>query len=344
MGLTTNLVRGARASRVMLLLHGYGADETDLAQLVPHLDPQGHFLVVLPRGQYSAPPGYAWFQFGGPPGLTAGQLQSSMASVEEVLDQALEDHGMRREDAVFAGFSQGASVAMALAVQDKAPPAGVLVMSGFLALDDQAVAQLKGRSLPPFLVQHGTDDQVVPVHAGRRVASGLAEAGAPVIFREYPMDHQIALESVQDAREWLDRIRAGERPSEPVAAVADEPAESGEEAAPAPPDGTVRDVSSRTFDREVLRSDVPVIVDFWAPWCQPCRMVSPIVEQVARMRHGSYKVVKVNVDEAPDLAQRYQVQSLPMVALFRNGRLERRSVGAKPRQQLEAELGMLVIP
>ncbi|MDQ3946500.1 MAG: thioredoxin [Actinomycetota bacterium] len=103
-------------------------------------------------------------------------------------------------------------------------------------------------------------------------------------------------------------------------------------------------MDTASFEQEVLRSDLPVIVDFWAPWCQPCRAVAPVVEQIAAMRSGSYKVVKVNIDEEPALAQTFNVQSIPMVALFRNGRMERASVGAKPRPSLEADLGMLVIP
>ena len=106
------------------------------------------------------------------------------------------------------------------------------------------------------------------------------------------------------------------------------------------------ELRGQNFLADVIEAsrDVPVIVDFWAPWCQPCRQVSPIVEQIASMREGAYKVVKVNIDEEPQLAQTFEVQSIPMIGLFRNGRLERAALGAKPRQQLEAELGMLVIP
>jgi thioredoxin 1 len=162
------------------------------------------------------------------------------------------------------------------------------------------------------------------------LATALAEHGVPLVYSEYPMEHQVAMESVQQAHEWLLAVSSGERPSEALP----EP----------PPEPLVRPVTTAQWDAEVLRSELPVIVDFWAPWCQPCRQVSPIVEQIAAMREGNYKVVKVNIDEEPALAQQYEVQSIPMIALFRDGRLERSALGAKPRPQLEAELGMLVIP
>ena len=143
------------------------------------------------------------------------------------------------------------------------------------------------------------------------------------------MEHQVALESLRDAADWLALVAAGERPDEPVP---DDPVE------------LVPSVTTAQWEAEVLRSELPVIVDFWAPWCGPCKQVSPIVETIAAMRKGFYKVVKVNIDEEPKLAEEYGVQSIPMIGLVRNGRLERASVGAKPRPQLEAELGMLVIP
>ena len=95
-----------------------------------------------------------------------------------------------------------------------------------------------------------------------------------------------------------------------------------------------------TFDREVLNATVPVVVDFWAEWCGPCRVVAPEVGALAAEHGDAIKVVKVDVDAAPGVAGRYGIQGIPTIALFRDGRPVAASVGAKTRRMIEAELGL----
>jgi thioredoxin 2 len=93
------------------------------------------------------------------------------------------------------------------------------------------------------------------------------------------------------------------------------------------------EASAATFDQEI-RASVPVLVDFWAPWCGPCRMVSPIVERAGHEHAGHMKVVKLNVDEAPAISQRFDVRGIPLLVLFRDGAEVDRLVGAVPQNQL----------
>jgi thioredoxin 2 len=95
------------------------------------------------------------------------------------------------------------------------------------------------------------------------------------------------------------------------------------------------DATADTFDAE-LNASVPVVVDFWAPWCGPCRMIAPSLESQARKHAGELKVVRLNVDEAPELSQRYSVQGIPLLVIFRDGQELARLVGAVPERQIEA--------
>src|SRR3712207_6310574 len=97
-------------------------------------------------------------------------------------------------------------------------------------------------------------------------------------------------------------------------------------------------VTDNSFQAEVLEADTPVLVDFWAPWCGPCRMVAPVLEEIAGERAGSLKVVKLNVDDNQQTAQQFGVLSIPTMILFKHGQVPAKVIGAMPKRRLEAEL------
>ncbi len=97
---------------------------------------------------------------------------------------------------------------------------------------------------------------------------------------------------------------------------------------------SVLNITNNDFENEVVKSDLPVLVDFWAEWCGPCKIVSPIVDEIAEELKGELKVVKVNVDDAQDLASNYQVMSIPTLVVFKGGEAVERIVGAMAKDQL----------
>lgn len=99
-------------------------------------------------------------------------------------------------------------------------------------------------------------------------------------------------------------------------------------------------ITSSNFDQEVIKSDIPVLIDFWAPWCGPCRMVSPIVDELSDELQGELKVVKINTDEEPELAAAFSVMSIPTLAVVKQGKVTATSVGARPKEEIRSALGI----
>jgi len=100
--------------------------------------------------------------------------------------------------------------------------------------------------------------------------------------------------------------------------------------------------SDATFDKDVLKSDKPVLLDFWAEWCGPCKMIAPTLAEIATEQRGKLTIGKLNVDDNPDTARKYEVMSITTLMVFNNGSLEKRLVGARSKGQLLAELAQFI--
>ena len=102
--------------------------------------------------------------------------------------------------------------------------------------------------------------------------------------------------------------------------------------------GNVAELTDADFEEQVINSGESVLVDFWAPWCGPCRQIAPMIDELASENEGSAKVVKVNIDESAEIAQKYGIMSIPTLIIFKGGEIAEKFVGAKPKAALQEAL------
>ena len=187
----------------LVLFHGRGADEHDLFPLLEFLDPERRLLGVTPRGPLSLPPGgahwYALQQVGYPDRDT---FLATYAEVGAWLDGFLEERGISHGATVLGGFSQGAVMAYSFGLGPGRPrPAALIALSGFIPTVEGFELDLS--EIPPVAIGHGTYDPIIPVEFGRQARKILEEAGASVLYREYPLPHAIDPQFLMELRSWL---------------------------------------------------------------------------------------------------------------------------------------------
>lgn len=210
----------AGAEGLLLLVHGYGADEYDLAPLAPALDPAGRCLAVCPRAPIDLAPygGAAWYERAEDGTIERGSFERSVLALDELIDVACERTGLDRARSVVIGFSQGGAMALAVGLRDTTAvrPKAVACLSGMLQTPDWLRYAWHaedwdpaGPGLPAVYVQHGTLDPMVDIARGRRTRDTLAAHGIAATYHEYVMHHEIRPESVRDLRAWLDGVLAG---------------------------------------------------------------------------------------------------------------------------------------
>jgi len=190
---------------VLVLLHGLGADEGDLMGLTPELDPRLLIVSIRAPLEYGNG-GYAWFEIrwtANGPEADSEQALSSLELLVATLEHLPDGLGVTPSQLLLGGFSQGAMMSVGVALLRPELVAGVVSMSGRL-LPEFLPAELPATlAKVPFLVQHGTQDQVLPVAGSRQVRDELERAGCAVTYREYPMGHEINLRSLADVRQWI---------------------------------------------------------------------------------------------------------------------------------------------
>jgi len=208
-GLTINTVGSSGAGeRLLVLVHGYGADEHDLAPLVPYIDPDGAYFTVCPRGPFSVMGfGAGWYERNDDGTIDTAAFLGSVDALDAAIDTACAEHDLDRARAVIVGFSQGGAMTLASALRTPAAtrPAAIACLSGMLTELDglDYVYEAASDDLPEILVHHGTHDPVVTIDRGHKTRDTLTKHGVAHTYREYPMQHEIAMASIHDLRDWL---------------------------------------------------------------------------------------------------------------------------------------------
>lgn len=203
----------------LLLLHGRGADERDLPELLSHLDPR--LLGISLRAPFDWPGGgYCWYQLAGPGQPETPTFRESLARLQAVLADLPARYPVDPSRLFLLGFSQGSVMATSLLVTEPHRVAGALLLSGFSPPEGKfAIAREAVRGKPAF-VAHGTRDPVIDVRQGRAVRAWLEGLGLDLTYREYEMGHQVSGPELRDADAWLreqlDRPAAGPRPHDPA--------------------------------------------------------------------------------------------------------------------------------
>lgn len=201
-------------TRLLVLVHGYGADEHDLAPLIPHIDPDGRFFTICPRGPHSVMGfGAGWYERNEDRTIDPAMFLNSVDRLDATIDEACAEHGLARTEAVIIGFSQGAAMTLAASLRTPAAPrpAAIACLSGMLTeLDGLDYmfedAEVERSELPEILLQHGSNDPVVTIDRGHHTRDVLAKHGIDHIYREYPMQHEINMASISDLRDWLSSL------------------------------------------------------------------------------------------------------------------------------------------
>ena len=196
--------------RLLVLVHGYGANEHDLAPLVPHIDPEGRFFTVCPRGPFSVMGfGAGWYERNDDGEIDPAMFVASVDALDATIDSVCAEHGFDRSQAVIIGFSQGGAMTLASALRAKGAtrPAAMACLSGMLTeldgLDYIYEQPMADERLPEILIHHGTHDPVVTIDRGHKTRDTLAKHGVDHTYREYPMQHEISPASIHDLRDWL---------------------------------------------------------------------------------------------------------------------------------------------